>query len=147
MDVRTSIKFLVLLGKRALESYKLLKESLGTHAPSYETVRWVNSIKNGREETDDVPCSGAPTTMRDERHVKQVKSVLESVHNISCMAIATEVRISPASVYHILTNSLGKRKVCAKWIPHVLNKPCMFFSPPPICSVGEIKAVHSSIAL
>jgi len=22
---------------------------------------------------------------------------------------------------HILTNSLGKRKVCAKWIPHVLN--------------------------
>jgi hypothetical protein len=31
------------------------------------------------------------------------------------------VRISPASVYHILTNSLGKRKVCAKWIPHMLN--------------------------
>jgi hypothetical protein len=25
------------------------------------------------------------------------------------------------SVYHILTNSLGKRKVCAKWIPHMLN--------------------------
>jgi hypothetical protein len=32
-----------------------------------------------------------------------------------------QVGISPASVYHILTNSLGKRKVCAKWIPHVLN--------------------------
>jgi hypothetical protein len=27
---------------------------------------------------------------------------------ISCMAVATEVGISPASVYHILTNSLGK---------------------------------------
>jgi hypothetical protein len=27
----------------------------------------------------------------------------------------------PASIYHILTNSLGKRTVCAKWIPHVLN--------------------------
>jgi hypothetical protein len=32
-----------------------------------------------------------------------------------------EVGISPASVYRILTNSLGKRKVCAKWIPHMLN--------------------------
>jgi hypothetical protein len=24
-------------------------------------------------------------------------------------------------VFTILTNSLGKRKVCAKWIPHMLN--------------------------
>ena len=43
------------------------------------------------------------------------------MYSISCMAIATEVGISPASVYHILTNSLGKWKVCAQWIPHVLN--------------------------
>jgi hypothetical protein len=27
----------------------------------------------------------------------------------------------PASVYRILINSFGKRKVCAQWIPHVLN--------------------------
>jgi hypothetical protein len=49
------------------------------------------------------------------------ESVLEGTHSISCTAIATEVGILPASVYCILTNSLGKRKVCAKWIPHVLN--------------------------
>jgi hypothetical protein len=40
---------------------------------------------------------------------------------VLCTAIATEDGISPASVYCILTNRLGKRKVCAKWIPHVLN--------------------------
>jgi predicted nucleic acid-binding Zn ribbon protein len=60
-------------------------------------------------------------TATDERHVKQVKYILECTHSISCTAIASEVRISPASVYRILANSLGKRKVCAKWIPHVLN--------------------------
>jgi len=37
------------------------------------------------------------------------------------MAIATEVGIFPAILYHILTNSLGKQKVCPEWIPHVLN--------------------------
>jgi hypothetical protein len=85
----------------------------------------------------------------DERHVKQVKSVLEDTHSISCTEIATEVGISPASVYCILTISLGKRKVCAKWISHVLNndqRACVFLSPTPICSVGEMKAMHSSIA-
>ena len=41
-DVRTLIKFLVLLGKSALECRKLLKKGIGTRDPSYETVRrWV----------------------------------------------------------------------------------------------------------
>jgi hypothetical protein len=40
-----------------------LKESLGTQAPSYKTVcRWVSAIKNGPEEIDDAPRSGAPTS-------------------------------------------------------------------------------------
>ena len=50
-----------------------------------------------------------------------VKSVPESTSSTSCMAIATEVGISQANVYRVLINSLGKRKVCAKWIPHVRN--------------------------
>jgi hypothetical protein len=77
-DVRTVIKFNVLLDKSALEGYKSLKEGLGTHAPSHETVRrWVNLIKNGREQTDDAPRSGAPTMATDELHVNQVKFVLK----------------------------------------------------------------------
>jgi hypothetical protein len=60
-DVRTLIKFHVLLGKNALECYKSLNEGLGTHATSHKAVRqWVKAIKNVRqEETDDAPCSGA----------------------------------------------------------------------------------------
>jgi hypothetical protein len=99
-----------------------LKEGLGTHAPSYETVRqWVNFIKNGREQTDDAPRTGGPTTASNELHMNQVKFVIKGLHSISSTTIATDVGISPASVYRILSNSLGKRKVCAKWIPHVLN--------------------------
>jgi hypothetical protein len=53
--------------------------------------------------------------------MEQVKSVLERTFIISCMAVAAEVRISSTSVYCILTSSLGRRKVCAKQIPHVFN--------------------------
>jgi len=52
---------------------------------------------------------------------KQVKSIPEHTRNISCRAITTEVGICPASVCCLLTNSLGKQRVYAKWIPHVLN--------------------------
>jgi len=52
---------------------------------------------------------------------KQVKSIPEHMRNVSCRAIATEVRICPANAYCLFTNSLGKQKVYAKWILHVLN--------------------------
>jgi hypothetical protein len=57
----------------------------------------------------------------DECHMEQEKSVLKYMSSISCTAIATEVRISPAGVSSIITNSLGKQNVCTKWFSHVLN--------------------------
>jgi hypothetical protein len=80
MNMRTLIKFHMLLGKSALECYRSLKEGFGTHASSCETdCWWVNAIKNGREETDDASHSSAPTSVTDECHMEQVKSVLEHV--------------------------------------------------------------------
>ena len=70
--VRKLIKFYVLLGKSTLECYMQLKEGLGTYVSSYETVcLWVNAIKNGWEDTDDAPHSGAPTMATNECQVKK----------------------------------------------------------------------------
>jgi hypothetical protein len=59
--IRILIKFHVLWGKSALDYYMLLKEGLGTHVPSCESVcRLVIAITNGQEETDDASHLGAP---------------------------------------------------------------------------------------
>jgi len=68
----------------------------------------MNATKNGQEKTNDAPHSGAPKTVTDECHMEQVESVLEYTRSISCMTIATEVRISPASVFCTFINILGK---------------------------------------
>ena len=81
----------------------------------------MNAIKNVQEETDSAPHSVATRLTIDECHMEQVKSVHEQIHSISCTAMATGVGISPAIVYHIHTNSLGKREVCAVWIAHMHN--------------------------
>lgn len=73
-----------MLDKRAIECYKSLKEGLGTHSPSQETVcQWVNDITNGWAETDNAPQCAAPTSAMDEHSVEQVKSVLEYTCNIT----------------------------------------------------------------
>jgi phage terminase large subunit-like protein len=51
--------------------------------------------------------------------MEKVKSVLERTHSISRKTIATCQNLS-SNVYRVLTNSMGKTKVCAKWTPHVL---------------------------
>jgi len=61
------------------------------------------------------------SSAKDERHVEQVTSVLERTRNISGTTVATEVGILTANVCRILTNSMGKRKFCAKWNPRMLN--------------------------
>jgi len=50
-DVRTLIKFHVLLDKSALRVLQVIEGRLGGHAPSYETVcQWMNAVKNlGRD--------------------------------------------------------------------------------------------------
>jgi hypothetical protein len=93
-------------------------EGLGPH----ETVcRWVNSITNGLEETDDAPHNGTPTSVTDEFYMEQVKPVLECTCSTSYTGIAKEDVTSPASIYLTLINSLEKQTVCEKWIPHMLN--------------------------
>jgi hypothetical protein len=152
MDVRTFIKFHMLLGKRTLKCYKSLKEGLGTLAPSYETVcRWVNSVKNDKE-TDDAPCSGAPTSATHECHMEQVKSVLDQACSTSCLAFAAEVSIFPARVFFYVSSSTtwGNEKFVQSGFhtcSMMTKEPCMFFLSCPICSVGKMKAVCSSVAL
>ena len=41
---------------------------------------------------------------------------------MTCPVMAELVGIAPSSIHHILTNILGKRKIVAKWIPHLLSE-------------------------
>lgn len=76
-------------------------------------------INNGREKTVDSPRSGPPSSATDESQVEQVTSVLDRARCISWPA--TEVGILTANIYHVVTSSMGKREVGAKWNPHMLS--------------------------
>jgi hypothetical protein len=82
----------------------------------------------------------------DDHHMEQVKSVLERTGMISRTAPVTEVRTSPAGVYRILTNSLGKCKVCTKCTPHLLYKDqrstCVFLTTTHL--LGKLPSIHSA---
>jgi len=71
------------------------------------------------EKTDDAPHSAATTVAMDEHHKWNLLLHVSVIFHAPQLLL--EIGISPASVYHILTNSLGKGKVRTNWIPHVLD--------------------------
>ena len=122
-DIRTLIKFHVLLNKSAMEIHTILRETLQEFAPSYETVRtWSNVIKGGQHEMKDAPRSERPLSATTPQTVQRVEELLAEDRRLTCEQIALSLDISANSAYRIIKENLGKRKICAKWIPHALTE-------------------------
>jgi formate-dependent phosphoribosylglycinamide formyltransferase (GAR transformylase) len=58
----------------------------------------------------------------DDTSVVIVSTPLEDDRRKSCEEIAHEANMSTASVFRIVTQTLQKRKVAVKWIPHQLSE-------------------------
>ena len=67
------------------------------------------------------PRPGSPSTSTDERNVKLVADALEEDSRETCEKLSRATGIPPASVFHILTNDLRKRKTSARRVSHYLT--------------------------
>ena len=77
METRAVIKFFFLQGKAPTEIHAILTETLGEHAPSYDTVKnWVAQFKRGDFSTCDVPCPGQPKTVTTPEIVDQIHELI-----------------------------------------------------------------------
>lgn len=135
-DFRSIIKFHVLLRKTPTEIHAIMAAALGDFCPSYETVRsWSRRISEGKVDVDDEHRSGRPVSASDDQHVEMATRLLEEDRRITTRQLAAELGISANTAHRILTEKLGKRKVAAKWVLHVLTVEQQ------LCRVN-ISAVH-----
>ena len=84
--------------------------------------RWASHFREGWVSIQDDPRSRRPVTATDDTSVVIVSTLLEEDRCKSCEEIAHEANMSTGSVFRIVTQTLQKRKVAAKWIPHQLSE-------------------------
>ena len=84
--------------------------------------RWASRFHEGRVSIQDDPRSGRPVTATDNTSVVIVSTLLEEDGRKSCEETADEANMSTASVFRIVTQTLQKRKVTAKWVPLQLSE-------------------------
>lgn len=121
-EVRAVIKFFYLEGKTASEIKNRMDGVLGDNSPSFSTISfWVSEFKRGRTDIRDESRSGRPKTATTPEFVAQVKEMVQQDRRVKVREIGEAIGISSERVLHILKEQLGMRKMCARWVPHLLN--------------------------
>ena len=79
-------------------------------------------FKEGREEVEDDPRSGRPSTSRTADNIERVKQMVRADHRLTMRMIAEELSINKDTVWSIITENLEMRKVCTKMVPKLLSE-------------------------
>ena len=64
--------------------------------------------------------SGRPSTARTDENVESVRLLTEDRH-ATLQMIADRLNIGKETVRRIVTEDLGKRKICVRFVPHALT--------------------------
>ena len=84
--------------------------------------RWVKAFKAGKFSVEDDTRPGRPKTSVTKANIPAVTIVVEQDVQSSVKDIASCTGIPEGSVQTILKKRLDLRKVCARWVPHLLTE-------------------------
>ncbi|CAD6997074.1 unnamed protein product [Ceratitis capitata] len=87
-----------------------------------QVYTWFTRFKNGREDSNDDPRAGRPETSNRAELVEKVREIIGIDANFATKMLAEELNTRKNTIWRILTEDLGKRKVCARLVPHELNE-------------------------
>ena len=82
---------------------------------------WVRRFYDGRVSIENDPRVGRPVSVLTEKNVATVKTLIEDAAHYNVQEIEELSGIHSSSVLKILRERLGLRKICARWVPHLLT--------------------------
>ena len=122
IEHRTVIKFSTRKGLNATEIKKELNDVYRNTAPSYHTIaRWIAEFKGPQCGLEDAPYSARPSTTTTDESAEAKKPIVKSDRHVSVRCVADELGFSKTRVHEIMSNHLGKSKVCTPWVPKLLT--------------------------
>lgn len=121
-ELRAVIRFLQAKKLEPIQIHRELSEVYGEKCISVQHVRkWCREFSAGRTDTHDEQRSGRPSISDDV--VVKIERVLREDRRITLADLVLRVpEVSEASVERIVTEKLGYRKLCARWVPHMLTE-------------------------
>lgn len=122
LEIRVVIKLLFGEGKKAADIKVHLDERYPGLSPSLNTIYfWIRQIKMGRIDLHNQVPGGQEITVRTPEMIAKVKEIVLQDRRLKLREIEALVYASSTTIYKILHDDLGMRKVSARWVPKLLN--------------------------
>jgi transposase len=103
------------------ETLVLVQKAYGKEALNRSNVfRWYSRFRDGRELPDD-ERGGRPKSTRSEVNIATVADLVKNDRRITSRMIAESLNIPKTVVLRIPKGDLGKRKLCAPFVPNSLT--------------------------
>jgi hypothetical protein len=119
---RVAIKFCFKAGLSATETLVLVQTAYENEALNRSNVfRWYSRFRDGRELVEDDERGGRPKSTRTEVNIAAVADLVKNDRRVASRMIAESLNIPKTVVLRILKEDLGKRKLCARCVPHSLT--------------------------
>lgn len=121
-EIRSVIRFLNARNVKPAEIYRQLRDVYGEDVMSEGMVRkWVRMFNSGRTNVHDEDRSGRPSLVTDDL-VRAVDEKIRENRRFTMTTLSDEFQqISRTLLYGIVTDRLGYRKLCSRWVPKMLT--------------------------
>lgn len=84
---------------------------------NYQTM-----VSCGRTSTEDAERSGRPNEAVTMENIEKVEEIVRKDRRVKISEVAEILKISYKSVWNILHEHLGMKKLCARWVPRFLTE-------------------------
>ena len=122
-EIRAYIKNRCILGIRPIDIFNELCRIYGKDELSYPSVfRWCKWFNTSLYALEDAPHARRPRSATGPKMVAKVKKMVANDARFSVKHIARCVCISTGAVHTILNRDLKMKRICARWVPHLLTK-------------------------
>jgi hypothetical protein len=106
----------------ATETLVLVQKAYGNVALNRSNVfRWNSRFRDGRGLVEDDERGGRPKWTRTEVDIATVADLVKNDRRIASSMIAESSNFPKTVVLRILKEDLGKRELCASFVPHSLT--------------------------
>jgi transposase len=114
LERRYCIKFCQKLGDTQVKTIHKIQQAFGDDTMSISRIKeWFNRFKDGRTSVDSELRPGRLSTSRNDNVIDQVRTLVMQDRRITVREVAIEVEVSTGSVYSVLVEDLGLKRVSA----------------------------------
>ena len=88
--------------------------------PTGTIVKWFAEFKDPERAFEDPPRTGCPSIITTDQNIQAVERIVMHDRQISVYRIAYKLAIPTTTVYEIISDHLGMKKVSTRWVPNLL---------------------------